>query len=215
MAKQFATQELVFKAAADLLAEGVDPSLLLVQAKVGGGSYTTIKRYLDQWAAHRASEAQTALDVPESVAKKSMELARSLWATAMQEAQAQAQAAKLAAELKLSEIGKELAFAQSEIGRLEALEEAQAQAFDHQGQALAQMKINLSDAQLQIAKAADVASRLMATEQELVAARQAASTHAVEAGRLSGEAQALAGQVRDLTAALVSLKVKPALKGAA
>jgi hypothetical protein len=215
MAKQFATQELVFKAAADLLAEGVDPSLLLVQAKIGGGSYTTIKRYLDQWAALRASEAQIALDVPESVVKKSMELARSLWATAMQEAQGHTQAAKLAAELKVSEIGKELAFAQSEIGRLEALEEAQAQELERKDQALAQMKLDLSDAKLQLAKAADVASRLAATEHELVAARQQSSTHAVEAGRLGGEAQALAGQVRELTAALVSLKVKPTLKGEA
>ncbi len=209
MAKQVATQELVFKAAAEMLTEGVEPSLLLVQAKIGGGSYTTIKRFLDQWAAQRASEAQTALDVPASVAKKGMEFARALWATASHEAQGLTLAAKLAADTKVSEISKELAFAQSEIRRLEALEEAQTQMLDGKDQELAQMKINLSDAQLQIAKAADVASRLAATEQELDAARREASTHAVNAGRLSGEAQALAGQVRDLTAALVSLKLNP------
>ena len=53
MARPLATKELVFDAASSLVSDGTEPSIVNVQAKIGGGSYTTIKRYLDAWNVQR------------------------------------------------------------------------------------------------------------------------------------------------------------------
>jgi len=47
MAKPIVTQELVTSIADELHAAGVEPSILMVQERIGAGSYTTVKRYLD------------------------------------------------------------------------------------------------------------------------------------------------------------------------
>lgn len=49
MAKPIVTQERVNETADALVATGEEPSIITVQARIGGGSYTTIKRYLDVW----------------------------------------------------------------------------------------------------------------------------------------------------------------------
>jgi hypothetical protein len=41
------------RTAEQLLAEGQDPTLILVQERVGGGSYSTVKKHLDAWKARR------------------------------------------------------------------------------------------------------------------------------------------------------------------
>ena len=49
MAKALVTQDRVFEVADVLTARGEEPSILSVQAAIGGGSYSTVKRYLDLW----------------------------------------------------------------------------------------------------------------------------------------------------------------------
>ena len=49
MAKAVVTQERVFEVAQALTDQGTAPTILNVQEGIGGGSYTTVKRYLDQW----------------------------------------------------------------------------------------------------------------------------------------------------------------------
>ncbi len=49
MAKALVTREAVFEAADVLAAAGDDPSILAVQGRIGGGSYSTVKRFLDTW----------------------------------------------------------------------------------------------------------------------------------------------------------------------
>jgi len=48
MAKQVATKEVVFAAADAFATRGIDPTTVLVQERTGG-SYTTVKRLLDEW----------------------------------------------------------------------------------------------------------------------------------------------------------------------
>ena len=74
MARPLATQEIVFDAASALVADGVQPTIVTVQAKIGGGSYTTIKRLLDKWHAERAHLHEAALEVPGVVEEKCAEL---------------------------------------------------------------------------------------------------------------------------------------------
>ena len=43
------SQERVFEVSASLTERGGEPGILSVQATIGGGSYSTGKRYLDVW----------------------------------------------------------------------------------------------------------------------------------------------------------------------
>jgi hypothetical protein len=55
MARQIVTQQAVTEVADALVAEGLDPSIMAVQSRIGGGSYSTVKRYLDVWKQERAA----------------------------------------------------------------------------------------------------------------------------------------------------------------
>jgi len=74
MAKALVTREAVFEAADALAAAGDDPSILAVQGQIGGGSYSTVKRFLDAWKAERKSAAPV-IEVPPDVAARGEELA--------------------------------------------------------------------------------------------------------------------------------------------
>ena len=79
MAKSLVTQERVFEVADVLTGRGEEPSILSVQAAIGGGSYTTVKRYLDVWKeTGRQRRAQVAL--PEAAVERLMGLGRDFWA---------------------------------------------------------------------------------------------------------------------------------------
>lgn len=44
MARQIVTQQAVTEAAEALIVEGAEPSIVAVQARIGGGSYSTVKK---------------------------------------------------------------------------------------------------------------------------------------------------------------------------
>ena len=79
MAKSVVTQERVFEVADALTERGEEPSILSVQAAIGGGSYSTVKRYLDVWKeTGRQRRVQVAL--PDAVVERLMGLGRDFWA---------------------------------------------------------------------------------------------------------------------------------------
>jgi chromosome segregation ATPase len=205
MARQIATKEIVFEAADALASEGTEPSILTVQTKIAGGSYTTIKRHLDEWTARNVVLSQAAVETPGFVLEKSTELARSLWAMAIREAKKETQAA----EGKVAAISKELQFAQSEIRRMEEVEEAQNTVLEKTTEQLSRAIAERSDALVKAAKVPEIEAQLLAAKSDANVARQDATERAVEAGKLDGEVTALRNQVRELTAALVSLKTPP------
>ncbi len=206
MARPLATQEIVFDAASALVADGVQPTIVTVQAKIGGGSYTTIKRLLDKWHAERAHLHEAALEVPGVVEEKCAELGRTLWAIAVKEASKETLAAKEDAERQIATAGRELEFAQSEIRRLEEAEVAQNQLLENATSQLSRATADLTEALAKAAKVPDLEARLVAAQAEANTARREATERAVEAGRLAGEAESLRVQLREVTAALVSLK---------
>jgi hypothetical protein len=55
MAKAVVTQARVFEVAQALTDQGTAPTILNVQEEIGGGSYTTVKRYLDSGGRRRRS----------------------------------------------------------------------------------------------------------------------------------------------------------------
>lgn len=81
MAKLIATQERVFEAAEALLDKGTDPSIMAVQAEIGGGSPTTVKEYLDLWK--EAAPKQRRKPVKLSKVGQLMRLGRKVWGLAL------------------------------------------------------------------------------------------------------------------------------------
>src|SRR6218665_4096846 len=84
MAKQVATQEVVFAVADTLVAEGVVPSLTVVQGRKGG-SYTTLKRNLEAWEGKRKGGG-AAVDLPTDIEARGRDFVQALYAHALHDA---------------------------------------------------------------------------------------------------------------------------------
>jgi chromosome segregation ATPase len=202
MARQIVTQTLVTEAAEALIAEGAEPSIVTVQSRVGGGSYSTVKRYLDVWRQQRAQAATEAPETPLEVQAKGQEFARVVWALAAREAQRVTQKAKDDAFGEVASVRGELAEASTEIARLEVIESEQAAAIEQHQSRIRDAELALAEAQTQARRVPELENTLANNRAELDAVRKEATTKAVEAGRLAGEADALRVQVRELMAAL-------------
>lgn len=202
MARQIVTQQAVTEAAEALIVEGAEPSIVAVQARIGGGSYSTVKKCLDVWKQQRAEAATAAPDTPAEVQAKGQEFARIVWALASREAQAEAQQAKDEAQAAVAAVRVELAEATNEIARLEGVEASQAATIDQQAAKLREVELALAEAQTQARRVAELEKSLADLRAELDASRKDATDKAVEAGRLAGEAEALRAQVRELMDAI-------------
>ena len=202
MARQIVTQQAVTEAAEALIVEGAEPSIVAVQARIGGGSYSTVKKFLDVWKQQRAEAATAAPDTPAEVQAKGQEFARIVWALASREAQAEAQQAKDEAQAEVAAVRVELAEANNEIARLEGVEAAQAETIDQQAAKLREVELALAEAQTQARRVAELEKSLADLRAALDASRKEATDKAVEAGRLAGESDALRAQVRELMDAL-------------
>lgn len=202
MARQIVTQQAVTDAAEALIVEGAEPSIVAVQARIGGGSYSTVKKFLDVWKQQRAEAATAAPETPAEVQAKGQEFARIVWALASREAQAEAQQAKDEAQAAVAAVRVELAEATNEIARLEGVEAAQAATIDQQAGKLREVELALAEAQTQARRVAELEKSLADLRAELDASRKDATDKAVEAGRLAGEGEALRAQVRELMDAI-------------
>ncbi len=202
MARQIVTQQAVTEAAEALIVEGAEPSIVAVQARIGGGSYSTVKKFLDVWKQQRAEAATAAPETPAEVQAKGQEFARIVWALASREAQAEAQQAKDEAQAAVAAVRVELAEATNEIARLEGVETAQAATIDQQAAKLREVELALAEAQTQARRVAELEKSLADLRAELDASRKDATDKAVEAGRLAGEGEALRAQVRELMDAI-------------
>ena len=202
MAPPIATQKAVTEIANALVAEGLEPSIIAVQSRIGGGSYSTVKRYLDAWKQERAQMHAAATDTPPAIQAKGQEFAHSVWVLACAQAQREAQAVKDEARAEVAAVRADLAGATSEIARLEGIEAAQAAELDAQQSKLRQVELALAQAQAQARRVPELEQSLVQLRTELDAARKEASDKAVEAGRLAGEADALRTQMREWMATI-------------
>lgn len=194
------TQQAVMEAADALFAGGSEPSIVAVQARIGGGSYSTVKRWLDVWKQQRAEAAAAAPETPPEVQAKGQEFARAVWVLATKEAQREVQQAKEDAQIEIAAIRSELDEATGEIARLEGIEGEQAAALEDARMRLRETELALVEARTQARRVPELEKALAETQAVLEIARKEATDRAVEAGRLEGEVEALRSQVRDLTA---------------
>jgi chromosome segregation ATPase len=208
MARQIVTQQAVNEAAEALMVEGSEPSILSVQSRIGGGSYSTVKRFLDVWKQARAQAATAAPDTPPEVQAKGQEFARAVWTLASLAAQRELQQAKDDAKAEVATVRGELAETTTEITRLEGVEAAQAAIIEQQQARLRDVELALAQAQTQAHRVPELEKSLDQIRTELDACRKDYTEKAVEAGRLAGEAQALHAEVRELMAV-----IKPPTQG--
>jgi chromosome segregation ATPase len=124
MAKAVVTQDAVFAEADALVARGEEPSIIAVQARIGGGSYSTVKRMLDAWKAERASPAPR-VAVPEAVLAQNAGFVQQLRAAALAIADQQATQLRGELERELQGTRAQLAEAEQVIARLESEAESQ------------------------------------------------------------------------------------------
>ena len=214
MAKAIGTREAVFEAADALAAAGDDPSILAVQGRIGGGSYSTVKRFLDAWKAERKS-AVPIIEVPPDVAARGEELVRSLWGAAHGLAEQRIAEVRGDADQQVRQARAELQAAEMTIARLEAEADQAAQQLDAvQGQ-LVEARTSLEEART----AARVAEA-RTTEQERQIADlwrqgaqhreelEAARAQAIDQARLTGELNALRQQLHDQAALIERLSTR-------
>ena len=211
MAKVIATREAVFEAADALATAGDDPSILAVQGRIGGGSYSTVKRFLDAWKAERKS-ATPPIDVPPDVAARGEELVRSLWGAAHSLAEQRIAEVRGEADQQVLKARAELEIAEVTIARLESEADQAAQQLEAvQGQ-LVELRTALEEARTaaRIAEArtteqeqqiADLRRQVTQHREELEAARAQAMDYA----RLTGELSALRQQLQDQAALIERL----------
>ncbi len=211
MAKAIVSQERVFEVADALVEQGITPTILNVQDGIGGGSYTTVKRYLDQWK-EAAPKQRRPVELPEAAVIRLMSLGREFWSLLDEQAGQQVEAIRAATREEIGAIQAQLDQAEQAIARLEAEREQadgraaeQEQALREAVQARQAQTDRIAAAE---AKAGELAARVTDLKDELerahtqnAADREAASTAraeaqaaAVEAARLQGELSALRAQ---------------------
>lgn len=195
MARAIVTREAVFAIADALTAEGVDPTTIGVQERIGGGSYSTVKKFLDAWKEQRAPAP--ALPVPDSVAAQSAELVRGVWAAALAVADEQTHHVRAQMQRDADLLRTRLAEAEQIIARLETAVNERDERLDTTQQQLQAAQADLATArtelQVQAAHLAEAQRHQQQTQAELAQARQAQVAQA----RLEGELAALQRQLAD------------------
>lgn len=202
MARQIVTQQAVTEVADALVEEGLDPSIMAVQSRIGGGSYSTVKRYLDVWKQERAMVSSGTVDAPAAIQAKGQEFVKAVWALAAREAQREVQAMKDQAKAEVAAVRADLVGATTEIARLESVESTQAATIEAQQLTLREVELSLAEAQAQARRVPELEQTLTQLRLDLEVSRKEATDKAVEVGRLAGEADAMRAQVRDLMAAI-------------
>ena len=211
MAKALVTQERVFEVAQALVEQGTTPTILNVQDGIGGGSYTTVKRYLDQWR-EAAPKQRRPVELPEAAVAKLMSLGREFWALLDEQAGQQVEAIRAATGEEIAAIQAQLDQAEQAIARLEAeRDQAESRAVEqeqahreavqaHQAQTERVAAAEAKAGEL-TARVADLKGELQLAHAQHAAEREAATTAraeaqaaAVEAARLLGELTALRTQ---------------------
>ena len=191
MAKEIATKESVFSVADQLLNDGIGISTKAVQSRIGGGSFTTVKRYLDAWAQERKSNEVNSDDLPEQLRAILNRIAIECWGIAKSEARSELDLLQRAMAQAKSSHETQLKEVLDELQRLEGQEVVR----------IDEMRVLVEAVRASEIRDAAMAERLRAaeaTQEELNACREqlrAAQEKLLDAidrsGRLEGQLTAM------------------------
>lgn len=197
MARRLVDDELVAQTAETILGEGGEPSIKAVQSRIGGGSYTTVKRSLDTWRESRSVASAAAQAMPSELQGRALEFAGAIWSAATRLANEKTQQVEQQALAIVAAARSELAAALSEVERLEHIETAQSATIEQ----LHQQQRHL---ELELAEARTSAGRVKELEQALASSQAETAKKTEEAARLLGESESLRAQLKELIAALAA-----------
>ena len=203
MARAIVTDEAVVAAAERLVADGEEPSIIRVQELVGGGSYSTVKRYLDAWKVQRQVPA-TSVQAPREIMERAAEFGRLLWqaaaALAAQEvAQVREEVRRQVVQAREAEAEGERAITllesqiEQQVLQLEALQRDRDDARDQLGQSTTAAQVMAVRLEEQGRYLADLRHQVEAQAEELVQARAELLAQA----RHMGELEALRRQLAE------------------
>ena len=203
MARAIVTDEAVVAAAEQLVADGEEPSIIRVQELVGGGSYSTVKRYLDAWKVQRQVPA-TSVQAPREIMERAAEFGRLLWqaaaALAAQEvAQVREEVRRQVVQAREAEAEGERAITllesqiEQQVLQLEAFQRDRDDARDQLGQSTIAAQVTAVRLEEQGRYLADLRHQVEVQAQELAQARAELLAQA----RHMGELEALRRQLAE------------------
>ena len=197
MSKKIVTEDLVVQAAQALTDESVEPTTKKVQERIGGGSFSTVQRYLEPW--RHKQEQLSMIDLPSEIKDEATRFAVTAWELASRLASAEVLAIKKQAASDQAATRTELQDAYTEIARLEAVATEQAAELDTRESARQQTEIELSQLRVEL-------GRLRTVEDALQDSRAALAEKSEEVARLKGESEALRAQLSALLARLPAIQ---------
>lgn len=201
MAKAIVTQERVFEVAQSLVDKGIDPTIVTVQAEIGAGSYSTVKRYLDQWK-ESGQKRRAQVELPEAAVTRLMSLGREFWALLDEQAAAQMESIRAATRDEIAGIQVQLDQAEAAISKLEAeRDQLEQTAQDRQAQIDALQRETQAQSERAAsaeARAAEMEARLADLKTELALAHDAvqAERRTVDAVRAEARQQLEAAETK-------------------
>lgn len=170
MAKALVSAELVFETASQLVQEGIDPSIVNVQTRIGGGSYTTVKKYLDEWKKMRVEKP--IVEVPPEIAFRGNLLVTEIWSIAYQLADRSVQTIKEQTQAEVDRTQQELAEAINELHRLERTEEQLRKKLASKDSQVHNLELKVTALEVEAKKAQQLQSELETSRTELARQQQ-------------------------------------------
>jgi Plasmid replication region DNA-binding N-term len=124
MPRKIVTEELVIEIANKMISEGKEPSILDIQSSIGGGSYTTVKKYLDLWKQSLPKRRLNAIELPDIAVERLMSLGRDFWSMIDEQSSKQVEILKESTQAHIGIIQSKLNEAEKAIIVLEDEKEA-------------------------------------------------------------------------------------------
>lgn len=186
MARAIVTEEVVAEVAQQLAELGEEPSIIRIQALIGGGSFSTVKKHLDAWKAQRQTTVPAV--APAEILQRATEFGRLVWQEAVTLAAQEVMRVREEARCQVEEARAATVEAEQVIAQLELQVEEQAQQ-------LAVAQRERDDARAALGQA-QVAAQVAEARREEQAQRLADLQRQVEVqARLAGEVEALRHQL--------------------
>lgn len=219
MARAIVTEDEVAEVAQQLVEAGEEPTIIRVQAIIGGGSFSTVKRYLDAWKAQRQVAVAAPVAAPAEIMQRAAEFGRLIWQEASTLAAQEVTRIRDEARRQVEEARTAMTEAEQVIDRLEAVVEEQTGQLevaqrerDEAKAALGQAQVAVQVAEVRLEeqgqRLADLQRQVEAQAVDLAQARAELLAQA----RVAGEIEALRRQFDELTASggKPSRRTKPA-----
>jgi chromosome segregation ATPase len=192
MTKIIATDQKVFSIADALAAEGIEPTVILIQQRIGG-SYSTVSNAFKRWIKQREESLRSA--PPSELVARGESFIRSLWQAAETHADQTVQDARHAAAVKVQAAETALAHAEDQIHKLEDECESLKQQLAQAAASFERERVHATDQAQSRARAESEVDRCTNALQQ---AGLQAQQHLVRATALEGECTALKDQLSQL-----------------